>query len=362
MSRVAIVHDYLTQRGGAERVVLAMAEAFPDAPIHTSLYQPATTFPEFASLDVRPSSLNRVAALRRDHRRALPLLASTFSRMRIDADVVLASSSGWAHGVPASGARKVVYCYTPARWLYLRRQYATSAPARLALAGLGRRLERWDRRAAADADHYLAISTAVQERIRDTYGIDAALLHPPHAADVDGPREAVPGLDPGFLLVVSRLLPYKNVDVVVEAMRSLPARRLVVVGEGPERSRLQRSAPANVTFAGTVSDARLRWLYASAAAVVSSAHEDLGLVPLEAAAFGTPAVTLGAGGFLDTVVPGETGVFFDAPSPQAVAGAVRRAGERSWDESSLRAQADRFSRSVFIDRLRAAVGVLSPHR
>jgi glycosyltransferase involved in cell wall biosynthesis len=353
MTRVAIVHDYLTQRGGAERVVLAMAAAFPDAPIYTSLHHPEGTFPEFAGLDVRPSILNRSARLRRDHRLALPLLAPTFSRMEVDADAVLVSSSGWAHGVPA--ANKIVYCYTPARWLYLSRQYATTALERSVLAALGPPLRRWDRRAAESATRYLANSTVVRDRIRATYGIDAEVLHSPHAADPSGRQLAVSGVEPGYFLVVSRLLGYKNVDVIVDAMRLLPTERLVVVGDGPRRRLLESTAPPNVHFTGVVGDDELRWLYASSLAVVTAAHEDLGLVPLEAAAFGKPAATLGAGGFLDTVVPDDTGVFFDEPTATVAAAALEEVAARSWDAELLRTHAKSFSEDVFIARLQAIV-------
>src|SRR5581483_8065192 len=211
--RVAIVHDYLTQRGGAERVVLALLRAFPGAPVHTSLYDPQGTFPEFAAADVRAMPINRVAALRRNHRAALPLLAPSFSRHRVDADVVVCSSSGWAHGVRTEG-RKLVYCHAPARWLYQRDRYlrTAAAPVRVAAAALRAPLLRWDRRAAASADLYVTQSRAVRDAIRSAYGIDAVIVPAPHDADPLAPRTPVAGVEPGFLLCVARLLPYKNVD------------------------------------------------------------------------------------------------------------------------------------------------------
>lgn len=151
MTSVAIVHDYLTQRGGAERVVLEMAAAFPDAPLYTSLYDPGGTFDEFRSLDVRTGPLDRRSLLRRHHRLALPFLARSFDEMFVDADVVLCSSSGWAHGVRTSG-RKVVYCYTPARWLYQPERYFRGVLPRVGLKVLAPRLRRWDADAAAGAD------------------------------------------------------------------------------------------------------------------------------------------------------------------------------------------------------------------
>lgn len=351
---VAIAHDYLTQRGGAERVVLSMLRAFPGAPLHVSLYEPSLTYPEFASEDVRPSRLNAVPVLRRRHRLALPLLAPTFSRMHVDADVVVCSSSGWAHGARTSG-RKIVYCYTPARWLYQPDQYLPrSGAVRLGLRPLLSYLRRWDKRAAGTAARYLAISTVVQERVRDLYGIDAEVVPPPHSVDADGEREAVPGCSPGFVLSVSRLLPYKNVDRVVDALSKLGI-ELVVVGRGPHEHAIAEQAGANVRMLGTVSDAQLRWLYANAGALVSASYEDFGLTPIEAATFGTPSVVLRWGGFLDTVEEGVSGLFFDSPEPEAIAEAVQAALARSWDRSLIRAHVERFSEGAFAQRLQQVV-------
>ena len=309
---LALVHDYLTQRGGAERVVLTLSDANPGATIHTSLYDPASTFPEFSTHDVRTLPLDRIRILRDHHRLALPLLAPAFSRLHVDAEVTVCSSSGWAHGARVTGA-KVVYCHNPARWLYQADQYLAGS-SRLAAAGLAvlsPPLRRWDSRAAATADRYLVNSRAVRARVADAYGIDADVVPPPVSIDVDGPRRAVEGIEPGFVLCVSRLLPYKNVGAVVEAAARRPAQPLVVVGTGPESEALTAAAPANVTVLGRVADEELRWLYAACLGLVAASYEDFGLTPIEAAAFGRPTAALRWGGFLDTVVEGTTGLFFD---------------------------------------------------
>lgn len=368
---VALAHDYATQRGGAERVALVMADAFPGAPLYTTLYHPDGTFPEFGALDVRTSPLDRVGVLRRHHRLALPLLAPAVGATPIEADVLLASSTGWAHGFPTSG-RKIVYCHAPARWLYQSDRYlgpsrqggSGNAPGgaqrRLAAAALGLlapALRAWDRRAAATADRYLANSTVTARAIREVYGIEAEIVPPPPAMLPGGPEAPVDGVEPGFLLCVARLLPYKNVDVVVEAVRRTPGARLVVVGDGPERAALEhrvRDLP-RVHLAGRVDDARLRWLYRNSAALVAASYEDYGLSPLEAAAFGRPSVVLRDGGYLDTVRDGVTGEFFDAPDPDLVAEAAGRALARTWDPSVLTAHADDFAAERFVERLRRVV-------
>ena len=349
------MHDYLTQRGGAERVVLSMLKAFPDSPLHTALYEPRTTFNGFDGFDVQPMPLNRVPGLRRHHRLALPALARSFSRHVVDADVVLCSSSGWAHGVQTTG-RKVVYCYTPARWLYDTERYTEGWPLARAVVGRMRRnLVDWDGRAAASAHRYLTSSVAVQRRIRRVYGIEADVLSPPVTIDVAGPRQSVSGVDAGFYLCVSRLLPYKNVSAVVDAFTRLPGLQLVVAGSGPEEDALRRKAGANVRFAGTVTDDELRWLYSNCASVVAAGHEDFGLTPVEGAAFGRPSAVLAWGGFLDTVIEVETGVFFADLDPSSIAQAVTRLAAESWSADHLRLHAERFQEASFIARLREIV-------
>lgn len=356
MITTTLVHDYLTQRGGAERVVLSMLKAFPSAPLYTSLYLREGTFPEFGCADVRPLSLNRVPALRRNHRLALPLLAHAFGQLTIHAEVTLCSSSGWSHGVRAEG-RKVVYCYTPARWLYQPELYLGKHHRlqRGALAVLGPSLRRWDRQAAASANRYLTHSRAVRDRIRALYGVDAEILPAPYWLKPDHPRRAIDGIAPGFFLCVSRLLPYKNVDAVIAAFAELPRDFLVVVGDGPEFARLKQGAPKNVRLTGSVSDDQLAWLYVHCRGVLALAYEDYGLTALEAAAFGKPAAVLRWGGFLDTVRDEETGVFVDVPHPLHLRDAVRRLKALTFDANAIRAHARGYSEDQFIARLREIV-------
>lgn len=362
---IAVAHDYLTQRGGAERVALAIARTFPGAALHTSLYDPPTTFPEFDSIDVRTMPVNRWGLLRRHHRLALPVLARAVSGHHVDADVLVASSSGWAHGIPTSG-RKIVYCHAPARWLYQADRYAGAPGSRglrtravsAATSILGPGLRRWDQAAAASADRYLVNSRVVQAAVRDVYGIDAEVLPPPPAPfDRSAVPEAVPGIERPFVLCVARLLPYKNVDVVIEAVAAVPDIDLVVVGTGPDHARLETLARAvgGTHLLGRVSDARLRWLYENTSGLVAASYEDFGLSPLEAASFGKATVALRDGGYLDTVEEGVNGVFFDRVDRDAVSAAVELAISADWDAERIRAHADTFSEQRFSNRLRQIV-------
>lgn len=363
--RIAIAHDYLTQRGGAERVVLSLLRAFPGAVVHTTVYDPDGTFPAFRDARIVTSPLNRIGPLRRDPRLALPLLAWACGRMRIDADVVVASSSGWAHAFPTDG-RLLVYCHNPARWLYQTGEYLGRAgrlsPKRLVLAPLRGPLRAWDQQAAHRADRYLGNSRVVVRRIADTYGIDAGLVPPPHSIDAAGPQEPVPELvdwQDGFHLTVSRLQPYKNVDRALDAFRALPRNRLVVVGKGPLADQLRAFAPANARLVSGLSDAQLRWTYAHATALVAPSYEDFGLTPLEAAAFGRPTLALHAGGYLDTIDPATNGAFFETATAEAIAGAVAATASRQWDAAAIRRHADTFSEARFIARMRAEVAALT---
>jgi len=325
------------------------------------LYNPSQTFPAFQNADVRVMHLNRIGAFRRNHRAALPFLARSFSKLKIDADLIVCSSSGWAHGASCTG-RKIVYCHTPARWLYQASRYLGDGHriSAAALTVLAPRLRKWDRSAAKTADLYIANSSVVRERIQQTYGIEAQLLPPPHTINADGPRDPAPGLTPPFLLCVTRLLPYKNVACLIEAFAKLP-HHLVIVGTGPEAARLRSMAPGNVHFLGNIPDEQLRWLYANCEGLLAPGHEDLGLAPLEAAAFGKPVAALRWGGFLDTVNEGVTGVFFDRPEPDLVMKAIAQLRADPFDAEAIRRHAEQFNESAFMTQLRSlAELVVSP--
>ncbi|MCW2800856.1 MAG: hypothetical protein JWQ70_2328 [Aeromicrobium sp.] len=359
---VAIAHDYLTQRGGAERVVLAMLRAFPDASIHTTLFDPGETFPEFADVDVRTSWANRIGFLRRNHRLALPVLPFAASAKRIDADVLLASSSGWAHGFRTTG-RKVVYCYTPPRWLYQGNRYLGDHPDRLTRTVLRLMrpfLVRWDRRAARSANSYVTISSVVQDRVLEAYGTSSVVVPAPWPNTVRSAPTPVAEIEQWlngqpYELCVSRLLPYKNVDVIVGAYASEPQRRLVVVGRGPEESRLRAAAGENVRFVQSISDGELAWLYRGANALVAMSYEDFGLTPLEAASFGKPSVVLRWGGFVETMIEDVTAVFVEEPTAEGVRRGLRSLDVRAWDSERIKEHADRYGEDVFIEQIRKIV-------
>src|SRR5437588_4025058 len=200
-----------------------MAKALPDAPVYTAFYWPEVSHDAFRTMNLQLLPIGRVPGLYRHHRATLPLLAPSFSRFSVDAEVVIAGTSGWAAGVRTSG-RKVLYFHSLARWLYEPDQYLSgrSWAARAGLAAVRSRLIDWDRRAVESADRWLVYGSAMGARVREVYGIEAEILSPPVTIDPDGPQEAVAGVEPGFFLCPCRLLPYKNIDVVLDAFARLP--------------------------------------------------------------------------------------------------------------------------------------------
>ncbi|MBF1670715.1 MAG: glycosyltransferase family 4 protein, partial [Rothia mucilaginosa] len=265
---IAIAHDYLTQRGGAERVVLAMHRAFPDAPIYTTLYDPEGTFPEFKDAKIITSPLNKIGYLRRNHRMALPILPFASSFLKVPAERAVVSTTGWAHGFNFAG-RKFIYCHSPARWLYLSDQYLgekSTGPVPLLLKTLRPALMLWDHWAAHRSAVYVANASVIKKRIENVYGKkDVPIFFPPHSVDTTAPVEPIPGLEEftesdDYFLIVSRLLPYKNVDKAVEACNEL-GKKLLVIGRGPEKEHLEALAGPTIRIASGVSDAQLRYAY-----------------------------------------------------------------------------------------------------
>lgn len=345
-----LVHDYLNQRGGAERVVLEMSKLWPDAPIYTSLYRPASTFDEFAQRDVRTTWLDRLPVDRR-FRTLLPLYPAAFRSLgAIDADVVVSSSSGWAHAVRTSErAYHVVYCHSPSKWLW--GDYLGSRNGRRALKPVAPFLRRWDAKAARRPDLYIANSREIQRQIRLAYGLTAQVVYPPVDVGRFTPRERGERL-----LIVARLLAYKRLDLIVEAA-SKAGIGLDVVGTGPELADLRGRAGPSVTFHGSLDDASVTELFATCRAYCLPAREDFGITAVEAQAAGKPVIAFGAGGALETVEDGVSGVFFEHHTVDSVIDAIGRCDEIDSAPEEIAALARRFSVERFREGLIEAISV-----
>lgn len=357
--RVAIVHDHLMQNGGAERVALALHRMFPSAPVYTSVYRSDATYAGFRDADVRPSFLQSLPGSRRVFRAYLPLYPAAFGRLPLSGyDLVISSSIGWAHGVDTGDAYHLCYWHGVARWLYQTDRYVTAGGpvpwwGRPLLGPVFRALRRWDHAAAARPDVFLANSANTARRLADLYGREAEVVHPPVDVSRFNAATADPTVEP-FYLVVARLLPYKRVDLAVRVCTERGA-RLVVVGDGPARRSLERSAGPTVTFAGRVGDDELPTLYASARALVQCGEEDFGIVPVEANAAGRPVVAFAAGGALETVIDGKTGILFAEQSDEVLHAALDRLEAEDWDPAVLRGHAAGFSAERFARELRRTI-------
>ena len=351
--RVAFVHDYLTQLGGAERVLREMQRLFPEAPIFTSLYAPEEFNGLFDSVDVRQSWLAHIPFGARNFRALLPLYPGAFERFRFDDyDVVISSSTSFAKGVRVGAATMhVCYMNAPTRFLWAPDEYSFEVvplALRPALALALPSLRRWDMAAAQRPYRIVANSRNVAQRIRAVYGRQSDVIPCPADVDAFAPADEVDE----YYLVAARLLPYKRVQLAVEACNLLAA-PLVVIGSGPHERKLRKLAGPTIRFAGHVRDEERVALFARARAVIVPGVEDFGLVPIEAAAAGRPTIAFAAGGALETVVEGATGTFFHEPTAEALAAALSAFSPESFDRACLVAHAREFSPSKFRQRFAA---------
>jgi glycosyltransferase involved in cell wall biosynthesis len=349
--RVALVHDWLTGMRGGERVLDVLAGRFPHADLYTLFHVPGATSPRIDALRVFASPLDRLPGARQRYRWLLPLYPWAIERFRLDGyDLVISTHHAVAKGVRiAPGTPHLCYCFTPMRYVWDQADAYLGRGARRVLAEpLVRHLRRFDLRTSTPGSvtRFTAISRHVAERIARRYRRRASVVYPPVALDRIRP-DGRPADD--FFLLVAGFVPYKREEVAIEAF-ARSGRRLVVAGDGPRRARLAARAPARIEFVGRVSDARLAELYARCRALVFPAEEDFGLVAVEAQAAGRPVIAYARGGARESVVDGETGVWFEPQTADALCEALRRFErlEPRFDASAIRARAQRFAPERFL--------------
>lgn len=354
--RVAVVHDWLNGMRGGEKVLEAICALLPQAEIHTLLHDPSRVSEELNGRVVATSWLQRLPGVQRGYRYLLPLMPAAARSLDLSGyDLVLSSSHCVAKGVAfPETAIHVCYCHTPMRYIY--GQFDAYFPAdrkptlRLAASLLRPWLTAWDRRTAADVGRFIANSANVRERIRQAYGREAEVIHPPVDVDFFQPAARKAGGKP-YYLVAGALVPYKRVDLAIEACRRLGA-ALKIVGIGNESEELRKAAEGgDVEFLGWVAPERLRALYQGCEALLFPQEEDFGISAVEAMACGRPVIAYAAGGALETVVDGATGVLFREQTTQSLAGAIQRLRAVGFDPQAARAQAAKFGRRVFDRRL-----------
>jgi len=356
---IALAHDWLNQMGGAENVLEELVNMYPAAPVFTTIYAPRLMPDSYQNWSIRTSWLNRAPAVHRHHQPYLPLYPAAVSSLNFTGyDVILSNKSGFIHGLSHSPAQlHICYCLAPTRYVwdysgYAAREGFGSWLGRL-IGPVVNRLRRWDFEAAQPTtaeqgrgvDYFIAISREIQTRIKNFYGRDSVIIYPP--VDTSRFKPAADGSPPGdYFLIVSRLIPYKRIDLAVQAFNRL-GKRLIVVGDGRDRAALQAMAGPSVEFKGRLPWAEVVDLMAHCRAFLFPGFEDFGIAPVEAQAAGRPVIAFARGGALDTVIEGETGLFFREQSVEALITAVEAFERQSFDPAAARANAELFSAARF---------------
>jgi glycosyltransferase involved in cell wall biosynthesis len=363
--KVALVHDYLNQMGGAERVVIAFHQMFPDAPIYTSIYDRQRVDPVFQEIDIRTSFMQKFPLVTRHHQPYLPFYPFAMESLDLrDYDLVLSSSSAFGKGViTRPETMHICYCHTPMRWCWNYREYVEreqlGAMARRVLPFLITGLRMWDQVSAMRVDHFIANSPVVAARIQKYYRRDAVVIPPP----VEVSRFS---FDPGieredYFLIVSRLIPYKRIDLAIEACNRLHL-PLVIIGAGRDMERLKRMAGPTIRFLGRLSDQEVLHYYARCRAFLFPGEEDFGITPLEAQASGRPVIAYGRGGSLASIVEGITGEFFYEQTVDSLAAVLASFEERRYKSQTIRNHALEFDTSRFRRRILQFIGAKMSER
>ena len=349
--RVAVVHDWLNGIRGGEKVLEAILELYPGAALYTLFHEPGKVSPPIESHRITTSWLNKIPGIYRHYRNLLPLFPAAVGTWDLSGfDLVISSSHAVAKGVFTGSATHICYCHTPMRYIWdARDDYAFAPLQRFAMRVIQPRLQRWDCEKAQSVDHFIANSHFVRERIRSYYRRDAEVIHPPIDTHFFTPAVAAKRED--FYLAPGALVPYKRIDLVIEAFNKLGL-PLVVAGSGPEFKALRKLARSNVKVCGWVTDEELRRLYRSAKALVMAAREDFGMVAVEAQACGCPVIAFGSGGGSETIQDGINGILFAEQHVDEIVRAIRRFESMTWPVEQVRRQVETFSCETFQAKIR----------
>ena len=351
--RIALVHDYLNQYGGAERVLEVLCQLFPGAPLYTALYDERATRGVFRVVDIRTSFLQRFPLVARYHHAFSFLMPLAFEQFDFSHyDIVLSVSSSFGKGIITKPHTKhICYCLTPPRYLWddaqkYVSQFSYPRFVKRFLPPVLSYLRIWDKEASHRVDRFIAISAFVRQRIQKYYGRDSDVLYPP----VDTSKFRIASSTHDYFLMVGRLVSYKRFDIAIRAFNEL-GWPLKIVGDGIEKKSLQKIANPNVEFLGPVGDDQLADLYAHAEALVFPQEEDFGIVPLEAMASGRPVIAYRGGGAVETVVEGVTGTFFNEQTESSLRQALEEFDPSDYSPEKCRARAAEFDTSIFRQRM-----------
>ncbi len=361
MSKVALVHDYFIQMGGAERVAEEMHKIYPSAPMFTTVDLRRQIPDELRGAKVHTSRMQNLPGMQKHFRHYFALYPLAVESLDLkEFDLILSSSSGYAKGVrKRRGAVHVCYCHTPMRWAWryedyaAREQFGTLKRKALPLALAA--LRRWDLRAAAQPDFYIANSNNTARRIKEIYGRESVVIPPP----IDVRRFSADEPDADYYLILSRLIAYKHLDLAIEACKKLN-RRLVVIGDGPDRKRLESLAGKETEFLGRQPDQIVAKYASRCRALLFPGEEDFGMVPLEINAAGRPVICYGAGGALETIVEGETGIFFKEQTTASLIDAIEKFESLEWNRQTIRRHAEKFDNKIFTERIKEFLCQVAP--
>ncbi|HEX8288572.1 MAG TPA: glycosyltransferase [Pyrinomonadaceae bacterium] len=361
MSKIALVHDYFIQMGGAEKVAEELHKQFPFAPMYTTVDTRNQIPPVLQNAKVYTSWMQNLPGIKKNFRHyfaVYPFAVESFNLKKYD--LILSSSSGYAKGVrKRRGAVHICYCHTPMRWAWRYEDYAAREEfgglKRMVLPPILAGLRRWDLRAAEQPDYYIVNSHNVAQRVKETYGRESIVIPPP----IDVKRFTPDEPDEDFYLVLSRLISYKQIDLAVEACKKLN-RRLIVIGEGPDRKRLEQIAGKQTEFLGRQPDEVVSRYASRCRALLFPGEEDFGMVPLEINASGRPVIAFRAGGALETVVDGKTGMFFNKQTVSSVIEAIEEFETRSFSRQAMRKHAEKFDNHVFTRRVSDFIQKVAP--
>jgi len=354
--KLAIVHDWLTNMGGAEQVVINFKEVYKDAPIYTTFYNPNKLDEKLRNIDVRTSHLQKKKMVE-NHKKYFPFMPMAFEKFDLNEyDVVLSSSSSCAKGVLTKpGSIHICYCHTPMRYAWEKRDEYTAGMGKLKkklVEILLHYMRIWDLVSANRVDYFIANSTEVKKRIMKHYKRDAVVINPPVRCNLFNISET----DGDYYFVLSRLVGYKRFDLAVQACKEL-GKKLVVAGDGPEREKLEKIANGdkNIIFLGRQPDEVVKKYMSECRALIFPGEEDFGIVPVEAQSCGRPVIAFGKGGVLDSVIDGKTGVFFKEQTVQSVKEAIQKFENMKFDKQEIRKHALEFDESVFQKKIREFV-------
>ncbi len=353
---VALVHDWLNQIGGAEDVLENLVAMFPKRPLYTSLYWKAGMPAHWRSWDIRTSFIDHLPFAHKKQQLYFPLYPLAFEQFDFRAyDLVISNKSGFCHGIiTGPETTHICYCLTPTRYVWRYHQYAEQENlgrlARWLLPPFLTYLRQWDRLAAERVDYFIAISQEVRRRIAKVYGRDSVIIYPPVETERFAPANRIDD----YYVIVGRLVPYRRIDLLIEAFNKM-GRRLLIAGSGRDRERLESLAGPSVEILGYVPDEDLPDLLARARAFMFPGEEDFGIAPIQAMAAGRPVIAYAAGGALDTVIPGETGVLFTEQSVGAIIAAVEGFDVASISPKRICEHAEQFDSAVFRQKLAAFI-------